>query len=469
MRIVAFALLALQLRALYPTPWYLLTLGETSDAHEQDPPAQPPLGDSGVERSLPPAPPSSVPPPEQPPSTPTAMRPLSSSSPVLLIDTALAVPTPAPTDPNGSNISIVLRGNLGAAYDTCALVRELPQAGMTRVSCPGRLKLSRVRIAPPLSAPGRLLAASTRPVLPVPVHLTAALAAARACLRRARGFPSPGSCLMQTGEHKCAANESASDALVAAGDAISPMPTRFRVVGGDCAAGLHARSDPLVVYHQEVDEGGEVGRRALEEPALPPVPTIDTHADAAGGASVAGDAAAGADEAVAAREDAADESSMDEEVLPLEQWKEAALKRLQTEAIMGEGSLPGAAGEKGALAGAADGASGGAAPFVRPTAPLKDRFNYLTSDVGAKVLAKSEGMTGSSDILNDDRDRYMMTDRQIKKKWATPSHPIPMPPRLLDDLHVTRSHQSNASLSPSFTPLARAQVGGALAHREHNA
>ena len=63
------------------------------------------------------------------------------------------------------------------------------------------------------------------------------------------------------------------------------------------------------------------------------------------------------------------------------------------------------------------GPEGGAPmPFVRPTTPLKDRFNYLSSDGGAKVLASSAGMKGGSNILTEDRDRYMMTDRAAKKK-----------------------------------------------------
>ena len=44
-------------------------------------------------------------------------------------------------------------------------------------------------------------------------------------------------------------------------------------------------------------------------------------------------------------------------------------------------------------------------PFVRPSTPLKDRFNYLTSDVGAKVLATSDGMKNAGHILDGDRDR----------------------------------------------------------------
>ena len=58
-------------------------------------------------------------------------------------------------------------------------------------------------------------------------------------------------------------------------------------------------------------------------------------------------------------------------------------------------------------------------PFVRPSTPLKDRFNYLTSDVGAQVLATSEGTKGAGNILDGDRDRYMMAKRDVKKKWVT--------------------------------------------------
>ena len=58
-------------------------------------------------------------------------------------------------------------------------------------------------------------------------------------------------------------------------------------------------------------------------------------------------------------------------------------------------------------------------PFVRPSTPLKDRFNYLTSDVGAKVLATSDGIKNANQILNRDRDSYMMAEREIKKKWVT--------------------------------------------------
>ena len=57
-------------------------------------------------------------------------------------------------------------------------------------------------------------------------------------------------------------------------------------------------------------------------------------------------------------------------------------------------------------------------PYVRPKAPLKDRLNFLDDNVGAKVLASSDSMKGASNILNADRDRYMMTESQVKKKWV---------------------------------------------------
>merc|ERR1719498_1559144 len=59
--------------------------------------------------------------------------------------------------------------------------------------------------------------------------------------------------------------------------------------------------------------------------------------------------------------------------------------------------------------------------FLRPTTPLKDRFNYLSSTVGAKVLAASPEMQNERNILNEDKDKYMMTEREVKKKWVTVS------------------------------------------------
>ena len=131
--------------------------------------------------------------------------------------------------------------------------------------------------------------------------------------------------------------------------------------------------------------------------------------------------------AEAAAAEAAEAAAAEEEILPLEQWKEQAHAILQAHSMQREVAplLPVAA--LGAAPGAAtiDGAGNGPAPapaplpFVRPATPLKDRFNYLTSEVGAKVVATSEGMKGASHILNGDRDQYMMAERELKKKWVT--------------------------------------------------
>jgi hypothetical protein len=51
--------------------------------------------------------------------------------------------------------------------------------------------------------------------------------------------------------------------------------------------------------------------------------------------------------------------------------------------------------------------------------PLKDRFNYLSGNVGAKLLAASEGMKGAHNVLYEDKDSYAITESGQKKKWLT--------------------------------------------------
>ena len=109
------------------------------------------------------------------------------------------------------------------------------------------------------------------------------------------------------------------------------------------------------------------------------------------------------------------------EILPLEKWKEQALQRIQSDAMMAglrgdaaaeaTGQPPAAGAEPTLSEGGTEAAAALPAigTFVRPTTPLKDRFNYLSSTVGAKVLAASPEMQNERNILNEDKDKYMMT------------------------------------------------------------
>ena len=107
-----------------------------------------------------------------------------------------------------------------------------------------------------------------------------------------------------------------------------------------------------------------------------------------------------------------------DEVMDLEQFKEKALLRIQTDQAIAPSDL--VAGQAAGAAGAAGQAAGGLpSGYKRPTKPLKDRFNYLAADLGAKVLAKNDELQASSLVLNEDRDRYMLMEREVKKKWFT--------------------------------------------------
>lgn len=172
----------------------------------------------------------------------------------------------------------------------------------------------------------------------------------------------------------------------------------------------------------------------VEEAQLPnaTAPPANATAVAEAAAQAAEQAKEAAEEEAEAAEAAAAEAAAEaeaEEILPLEQWKEQAHAILQAHAIQAEPpvSTPGSGSTPGS---AAPGSVGAAPPqplaFVRPATPLKDRFNYLTSDVGAKVLATSEGMKGAGHILNNDRDSYMMAESDLKKKWVA-APPIPAP------------------------------------------
>ena len=105
----------------------------------------------------------------------------------------------------------------------------------------------------------------------------------------------------------------------------------------------------------------------------------------------------------------------------LEKWKEQALQRLQSDAMKAglRGDAAEATGGEAAAvvaaagldAGLSEGGPEGRGPetFVRPNKPLKDRFNYLSSTAGAKVLAANAEMQNDRNILNEDKDKYMMT------------------------------------------------------------
>ena len=91
--------------------------------------------------------------------------------------------------------------------------------------------------------------------------------------------------------------------------------------------------------------------------------------------------------------------------------------RIQTDQAI---ALDLVAGQAAGAAGAAGQAAGGLpSGYKRPTKPLKDRFNHLAADLGAKVLAKNYELQASSLVLNEDRDRYMLMEREVKKKWFT--------------------------------------------------
>ena len=107
----------------------------------------------------------------------------------------------------------------------------------------------------------------------------------------------------------------------------------------------------------------------------------------------------------------------------LEKWKEQALQRLQSDAMKAglrgdaaaeaTGQLPASSldAAAGLDAGLSEGGAEARGPetFVRPTKPLKDRFNYLSSTAGAKVLAANVEMQNDRNILSEDKDKYMMT------------------------------------------------------------
>ena len=192
---------------------------------------------------------------------------------------------------------------------------------------------------------------------------------------------------------------------------------------------------PLEHPGVEAEEDAEAALLELEANATAPAENATEAPAAAEGApeeptaeqQAAADAAAEAEaQPPAAAEEEEEPQPVEEEILSLDQWKEQAHAILQAHAI--QAAADGLGGSPGApAAGAPDGAPaqpgpGGAPaqplPFVRPSTPLKDRFNYLTSDVGAKVLATSEGMRGASAILDSDRDRYMMAEAEVKKKWV---------------------------------------------------
>ena len=65
------------------------------------------------------------------------------------------------------------------------------------------------------------------------------------------------------------------------------------------------------------------------------------------------------------------------------------------------------------------GSHAGAVVAARPPQPLKDRFNYLSGNAGAKLLASSDGMKGAPNVLFEDKDSYAMCETELKKKWLT--------------------------------------------------
>ena len=119
-------------------------------------------------------------------------------------------------------------------------------------------------------------------------------------------------------------------------------------------------------------------------------------------------------------EDGEEDGGPEEPMIPsLEKWKEQALQRLQSDAmkagLRGDAAAEATGQSNDAAAGLDAGLSEGGAEargpetFVRPTKPLKDRFNYLSSTAGAKVLAANVEMQNDRNILSEDKDKYMMT------------------------------------------------------------
>ena len=213
----------------------------------------------------------------------------------------------------------------------------------------------------------------------------------------------------------------------------------LQVLGVECTAVLPPLAAPLIFQSRpalpRADAGGAASPRdaATSKPLLTAADgTPPAAAAAAGGvpaegapAEPAADAAAASDDAAAnanataaegeqpsaAADEAEGEGAPDDgEILPLEQWKERALLRIQTDHSISPTNLDVQAAAAVGAAGAERPAGGGdwAPPdtFIRPTTPLKDRFNYLSEFVGAKVLAKAPEMKGSGNVLTEDKDKY---------------------------------------------------------------
>ncbi|KAL3926378.1 MAG: hypothetical protein SGPRY_003324, partial [Prymnesium sp.] len=113
----------------------------------------------------------------------------------------------------------------------------------------------------------------------------------------------------------------------------------------------------------------------------------------------------------------------EDEILPLEQFKQQALLKIQTDPNFHPATLDPAHAASSVVSGSTsdgrEGQLGIALPWERPNVPLKDRFNYLASDAGAKVVAKAPEMKSVRDVLTEDRDKYMTCERVVKKKWIT--------------------------------------------------
>ena len=214
--------------------------------------------------------------------------------------------------------------------------------------------------------------------------------------------------------------ESSEDAATggpaaAAGEPASEWPDNGAGANATAAQDGHA----AMAEHVAAEAAGA----AAEEAAAAAAASAAAAAAAEEAAAAAAEEAAAAEAAVAAADAAA---AAEDEILPLEQWKEQAHAILQAHAIQFE--APSVLMPTAALDGSAEGGAGAPGPaptpgqplpFVRPSTPLKDRFNYLTSGAGAKVLAKSGGMENAGHILDNDRDRYMMAERDVKKKSVT--------------------------------------------------
>ena len=358
----------------------------------------------------------------------------------------------------------------------CAKVRPAARHQAVSVACPPQHVLSHLLVGPPpnmrLGQPQQQQLGAPGGSSVMPPHLAAALASARGCLKWHQSTPSflprplgHRHCLLRTGTRlpestRCggrgARNGTAADGCNASHAMVpASLPVEadegsfFRVLGAECSSRLLPRRQPLLLLHEAPES--EPGEDALEEDhasaaTLPAgVASADEAASAAaevaseatGGEAAASDAAVAADaaadalaEAAAAAADAAAAAAAaapeadveagggvaeeDDDMIPLEQWKEQQLKQLQEKAITQHLEVPHLTHE-------GDGAAPVPLPFVRPHAPLKDRFNYLDAVVGAKVLAKADDMKGASNLLNDDRDRYMMTEKDVKKKWVVVS------------------------------------------------